>query len=178
MNLNKIVKVFDSLCSRARHQRAIAHDRCAAFNRAPSKGNLKKILDLFKQRGDNLIIERGFHCDYGIHISFGSNVYVNINCTMLDGGLIKIGDDCLIGPNVQLLTINHPLSPTERLSKTSLAQDISIGNNVWIGAGSIVLPGSKIGSGAVVGAGSIVSGQLDDNSLYLGSPAKFVKTLT
>jgi len=169
---------FDSLSAEARHQRAIAHDKCATYNRSPGKGNFKKVRELFGSFGENLIIERGFHCDYGKYINFGTNVYININCTMLDGGHILIGNDCLIGPNVQLLTINHPLPPEERLQKTNIAKDIVIGDNVWIGAGCIILPGANVGSNSVIGAGSVVSGGLEANSLYLGNPARRVRSLT
>ncbi len=171
-------QTFNSLSSENRHQRDIAHSYCAEYNRAPSKGNFKKIKKLFNSAGNNLIIERGFHCDYVNKISFGNDVYVNINCTMLDGGIISIGDNCLIGPNVQLITINHPLSPQDRLKKLSYAEDITIGNNVWIGASVIILPGVKIGDNSVIGANALVTrGDYPANTLYLGSPAVKVKPI-
>lgn len=52
-----------------------------------------------------------FHCDHGNGIRLGRNVFVNYNCTMLDGGLITIGDDVKIGPHCQLYTPQHPLRP-------------------------------------------------------------------
>ena len=168
---------FDSLSSDSRHQRGIAHDLCAAYNRSPGKGNLKKILSLMQACGNGVVIERGFHCDYGKHISLGDRVYLNINCTLLDGGKISIGSDCLIGPNVQILTINHPLSANDRLQKLSLAQDVSVGKNVWIGAGAIILPGVRVGDNVVIGAGSIVTCDLESNSLYVGSPARKIREL-
>ena len=32
----------------------------------------------------------------------GKGVYFNFNCTLLDGNLITIGDDTIVGPNVQI----------------------------------------------------------------------------
>ena len=169
---------FNSLSDENRSLRKKAHAQCLQFNRDPSKGHLKQLKKLFASFGEHLIIEKGFHCDYGDKISFGDRVYLNINCTLLDGGKIVIGDDVLLGPNVQILTINHPLLPKERLNKTNLAKNISIGNNVWIGAGAIILPGVDIGDGTVVGAGSLVSKNLDRNSLYVGNPAVKIKSLS
>ena len=162
---------FDSLSSELREKRNAVHDLCRQFERAPSKGNLKKLKHIFNRYGDELIIEKGFYCDYGDKISFGDRVYINVNCLFLDGGNIKIGDDALIGPNVQVITVNHPIRPEERLTKKSVVKNITIGNNVWIGAGAIILPGVDIADGAVIAAGSVVTKKVESNSVYAGNPA-------
>ena len=168
---------FDSLSTELRQQRHHVHDICRQFSRSPSKGNLLRLKKIFANCGQEVFIEQGFYCDYGDKISLGDRVYLNMNCTLLDGGLISIGDDCLIGPNVQLLTINHATSPTERLVKENFAQNITIENNVWLGAGVIILPGVSIGSGAVVGAGSVVTRDIPSGYLYAGNPAQAIRFL-
>ncbi|TQV76955.1 sugar O-acetyltransferase [Aliikangiella marina] len=165
---------FYPLDSSNRQQRQRAQDACNNFNRSPSKGHLEALKRLFNRYGDELRIEAGFRCDYGNRISFGDRCFVNYNCTFIDGGLINIGDDLLMGPNVQILTINHPVSAVERLEKTSFAQDVSIGDNVWLGAGAIVLPGVSIGEGAVIGAGSVVTKSVAAGSRVAGNPAKII----
>lgn len=50
-------------------------------------------------------------------------------------------------------------------------------NNVWIGRVSILLPGTVIGNNVVVGANSVVSGILKSNSLYAGSPVRYIKSI-
>jgi len=154
------------------------HELCRQYNRAPSKGHLKKLKQAFYSCGEEVFIEHGFNCDYGDKISIGNRVFINFNCTLLDGGRITIGDDVLIAPNVQILTVNHPLSPLERLKKTNLIKDVSIGNNVWIGAGAIILPGVTVGDDVVIGAGSVVTKSLDEGWLYAGNPAKKERALT
>jgi len=168
---------FDSLQKDLRQQRHQTHEICRQFNRSPSKGHLKKLKSLFAHCGENVLIEQGFHCDYGNKITLGSRVYLNINCVLLDGGAITLGDDCLIGPNVQILTINHDISPQARLTKTNYAKDVNIEHNVWIGAGSIILPGTTIYQGSVIGAGSVVTGSVEPNALYCGNPAKKLKNI-
>ena len=39
-----------------------------------------------------------FYCDHGHGIRLGEHVFVNANCTFLDGGYITIGAHTLIGP--------------------------------------------------------------------------------
>ena len=47
----------------------------------------------------------------------------------------------------------------------------------WIGANAIVLPGVRIGEGCVIAAGSVVVNDCEDNSLYAGVPARFIRKL-
>ncbi|WP_372811724.1 sugar O-acetyltransferase, partial [Pseudoalteromonas nigrifaciens] len=133
------MQLFNSISKEYLTQRKLAGDICRLFNKSPSKGNLKRIKSLFFDCGEEVIIEAGFHCDYGSTLIIGDRTFININCTILDSPLpesaISIGNDCLIGPNVQLLAVSHALDPQQRLSKENFSQPISIGNNVWVGAG-------------------------------------------
>lgn len=172
---------FNSLDKSYLEQRKAAHEICRLFAKSPSKGNLKRIKSLFAHCGDGVIIEAGFHLDYGSQVQIGDRTFININCTVLDTpineGAITIGDDCLIGPNVQLLSVSHAVNPTERLNKDNFAAPITIGNNVWIGAGVIVLAGVSIGDNAVVGAGSIVIKDVAANTVVAGNPAVRIKDI-
>ncbi len=116
-----------------------------------------------------------FYTDFGKNIRIGKNVFINHSCTMMDRGGITVGDDCFLGPNVSLITTNHGLSPEER--RTIINKPIIIGNNVWIGAGAIVLPGVTVGDNAVIGAGSVVTGDVPENTVVVGNPAKIIKTV-
>ncbi|MEL0657274.1 sugar O-acetyltransferase [Pseudoalteromonas issachenkonii] len=154
---------------------------CRLFNKSPSKGNLKRIKELLAQCGEEVIIESGFHCDYGNQIVIGDRTFININCTLLDSPLanhsITIGDDCLIGPNVQFLAVSHATNPAERLNKENFAAPIALGNNVWIGAGAIILAGVSIGGNSIVGAGSVVTKNVMANTVVAGNPAREIRTL-
>ncbi|WP_418607914.1 sugar O-acetyltransferase [Pseudoalteromonas sp. US3C1013] len=172
---------FNSISKENLAQRRAVHEICRLFNKSPSKGNLKRIKELCSHCGDGVIIEAGFHCDYGSQMHIGDRTFININCTVLDApineGAISIGCDCLIGPNVQLLAVSHAVNPTERLNKENFAAPITIGNNVWIGAGVIVLAGVTIGENAVVGAGSVVTKDVAANTVVAGNPAVRIKDI-
>ena len=116
-----------------------------------------------------------FYTDFGRNITFGKNVFINTNCTFMDRGGITIDDGAFIGPNVNLITINHDLEPTKR--HITYCKPIHICKNVWIGAGAIVLPGVTIGEGAIVGAGSVVTKDVLKNTAVAGVPARKVKDI-
>lgn len=90
---------------------------------------------------------------------------------------ITIGEDCQIGPNVQLLTPTHPIDPRSRRDKLEAAEPITIEDNVWLGGGVIVCPGVTIGKNSVVGAGAVVTKDIPDNVVAVGNPARVIRTI-
>ncbi len=123
--------------------------------------------------------------NYGNNIYFGNNCEVNMNCTFLDDNIIRIGDNALIAPNVQIYTAFHPTNAADRFGaskedgsfefcKTQTAPVI-IGNNVWIGGGAIILPGVTIGNNVVIGAGSVVTKDIPDHTIAYGNPCRAVR---
>ncbi len=70
----------------------------------------------FNEVGEGAVIRPPFYCDYGYNISVGRNTFMNFNCVILDVVQVRIGDDCQIGPNVQIYTADHPLDPEVRRS--------------------------------------------------------------
>ncbi len=116
------------------------------------------------------------HCDHGLQLHVGSNVFINHGCTLNDMGGIEIGDDTMIGPNVSLLTAGHPTAVADRRSGITIAP-ILVGANVWIGAGATVLGGVTVGDGAVVAAGAVVSRDVPRATLAAGVPARSLRTL-
>jgi acetyltransferase-like isoleucine patch superfamily enzyme len=117
-----------------------------------------------------------FHTDTGRNLRFGRNVFVNHGCTAMDLGGIAIGDDVMIGPNVQLISSGHPLDPATRRSQITTAP-IRIGRGAWIAAGAIVLQGVTVGDDAVVGAGAVVTKDVPARTLVAGVPARVVRAL-
>lgn len=135
------------------------------------------LAELLGAVGEQAHVRPPLYVDYGSNITIGARTFVNYNLTALDVAVISIGEDCQIGPNVQLLTPTHPLEPQPRRDKLEAAQPITIGDNVWIGGGAIVLPGVTIGDNSVIGAGSVVTKDVPPNVVAVGSPARPVRTL-
>lgn len=125
-----------------------------------------------------LNIESPFHCDYGYNIEVGKEFFANYNFIVLDVGKVKIGDNFMCGPNVQISTAGHPLHPESRASGYEYGIDISIGDNVWIGGNVLVCPGVTIGSNVVIGGGSVVTKDIPDNMLAYGNPCRVIREIT
>ena len=114
-----------------------------------------------------------FYTDFGKNIRVGKNVFVNHACEFMDRGGITIGDDVLIGPKVNLVTINHPIEPSRR--RSTFCAPILIKRNAWIGVGASVMPGVTIGENAVVAANAVVTNDVPDDAVVGGIPARFIK---
>jgi maltose O-acetyltransferase len=125
-----------------------------------------------------LNIESPFHCDYGYNIEVGKEFFANYNFIVLDVGKVKIGDNFMCGPNVQISTAGHPLHPESRASGYEYGIDITIGDNVWIGGNVLVCPGVTIGSNVVIGGGSVVTKDIPDNMLAYGNPCRIIREIT
>jgi maltose O-acetyltransferase len=155
-----------------RRRKQLVRDRVAQFNRAPSRGHLKRLLELFKYASEQCHIESGIHIDLGCQISIGKHTYINANCVLLDGAELVLEDNVLVGPGVQLLTVTHPKDAERRKQGWMIAKPIHIKAGAWIGGGAIILPGVTVGKNAVVGAGSIVTRDVPDHSTVAGNPAR------
>lgn len=127
--------------------------------------------------GEGTQIRTPFYCDYGDGIRIGADCFLNFNCVLLDGAAIELGEKCLLGPAVQLVTATHPLEPARRRTAIEQALPIRLGDGVWLGAGVIVCPGVSIGENTVVGAGSVVVRDLPAGVLAVGNPARVVREL-
>lgn len=151
--------------------------------------------------GAGLRIESGFRLRHGPHagLSFGQNLYIGCG-TVIDcpeGGKLDIGDDVtlthgafisvaqsvtvgsdtLIGEYSSIRDANHEIALTgvPIRSQPMRAKPVRIGTDVWIGRGCAILAGSDIGDGSVVGANSVVRGQLPQNVIAAGTPAKVLR---
>ncbi len=90
---------------------------------------------------------------------------------------IEIGDDVYTGPYVYITDQNHKYedidTPIGRQWPVNSA--VRIGAGSWLGTGAVILPGAAIGRNVVVAAGSVVRGEVPDNCVVAGVPAKIVR---
>lgn len=102
-------------------------------------------------------------------------MFLNAGCRFQDQGGITIGDDCLIGHNTVIATLNHDIAPSRRADL--LPTPVVIGRNAWIGANVTILPGVSIGDDAVIAAASVVTKDVPARTVVVGAPARVVRTL-
>ena len=145
------------------------------------RSDFEGIMEVAKEllgKSENPFINPPFYCDYGKHIEVGKNFYANYNCTLLDVAKIKIGDNCLLAPNVAIYTAGHPIYPDTRNTLYEYGKEVVIGDNVWIGGSSVICPGVHIGSNVVIGAGSVVTKDIPDWTIAAGNPCRVIRQIT
>lgn len=151
------------------------------YNRTTDGETEKRVAllkELFESVGKNVWIEPDFKCEYGGNISFGSDVYVNFGCIILDCAKITIGSHVLIGPNVGLYAANHAIDPEERANGLCVGKPITIEDKVWLGGDVKIVGGVTIGEGSVIGTGSVVTKEIPPRVVAAGNPCKVLRKIT
>ncbi|POH60666.1 acyltransferase [Arthrobacter glacialis] len=125
-----------------------------------------------------LVSASGVIAEPGVGIQIGSNTSIGASNIIWGQGGVKIGRDCLLGPNVVIVSENHGHSDLEspiRIQQPIRSQ-IVIEDDCWIGANVTVLAGVRIGKGSIVGAGSVVNSDVPPQSIVGGVPAKLIRS--
>jgi acetyltransferase-like isoleucine patch superfamily enzyme len=89
--------------------------------------------------------------------------------------LVSIGEDCFIGHGVMFINDLFANGGPAKGDK-SLWKATTVGNNVSIGSNATILPVS-ICDNVVIGAGSVVTKSIKTPGVYVGNPARFIRTI-
>ena len=122
-------------------------------------------------RGSGVIAEPGRGIVVGDRTAIGRS-----NVIWGQGGVV-IGRDCLLGPNVTIVSENHVFASVDQPIRAQ-GHDrapVRIGDDCWIGAGATILMGVTIGDGAVVAAGAVVTEDVPVRAVVAGVPARVRK---
>lgn len=129
--------------------------------------------------GDNtFLFRRSFILTWGGDIKIGSNCGVNAYTIIYGQGGVNIGDNVMIAGNCTLIPANHTfLDTTVPMNiQPQTMRGIKIEDDVWIGTGLRVLDGVTIRKGSVIGAGAVVNKSTDSYGIYVGVPARKIKS--
>ncbi|ELZ82324.1 acetyltransferase [Haloferax elongans ATCC BAA-1513] len=101
--------------------------------------------------------------------------YINGSSRIFCREKVKIGDNCAIAWNIDIMdtdahTLIHPDT-----SKSPGSSPVVIGDGVWVGHGATIQKGVHVGDGAVIAAGAVVTNDVPQNALVGGVPAKVIK---
>ena len=180
MNMHERImkgKLFTDMCEGMPQERLEAKKRMKAFNDsdpADFEGRAKMMKEMFKE-GEGIWVEPPIYFCYGTHISVGKGSYINVNCNVIDDGLIEIGKAVMFGPGVTIATVGHPINPAMR--EYMYTDHVKIGDNCWIGVNVTICPGVTIGENTVIGAGSVVTGDIPANVVAVGNPCRVVREI-
>jgi acetyltransferase-like isoleucine patch superfamily enzyme len=121
--------------------------------------------------GDNTFI--------GPFVEIQANVKIGNNCKVQSHSficeLVTIGNNTIVAHGVMfindLFKEGHPANGNKGLWKKTI-----IGNNVSIGSNATILP-VEICDDVVIGAGSVVTKNITEPGIYVGNPAKKIRSL-
>jgi acetyltransferase-like isoleucine patch superfamily enzyme len=116
--------------------------------------------------------------EQGVGVQVGDDTSIGRSNIIWGQGGVKIGANCLLGPDVSIFSENHVYEDPDipiRLQGNH-RQGVTIEDDCWIGAGAKILAGVLVGRGSVVAAGAVVSKSIDAYSVVGGVPAKKIGT--
>lgn len=134
--------------------------------------------------GDNIRVDGGVSliCASG-YLKIGSYTHIGSGCHLGCAGGVELSDFSGLSQGVRIYSgsddysgksLTNPTVPKKYLNVK--IKPVLIGRHVIIGSGSVVLPGVTIGDGSSVGALSLVMKSLGKWGVYVGNPAKKLKT--
>lgn len=113
----------------------------------------------------NVILPNVYKIGYGCFINYNSiiSAYTILHHFVTINRNVSIGHHCILHDFVTI-------SPG-----TNIAGQCEIGERTFIGVGTTILNHIKIGKNVIIGAGSLVTKDIPDNTVYYGSPAKYIR---
>lgn len=141
------------------------------------RGKKQKLISSLKSCGKNPFIGPQCIIRCSHNLEMGNNVCINTFTHIFADGGVQIGDNTLISANCSIGSITHVSNSANRLKNPLIYKPVIIGKNVWIGMGAVILPGVSIGDHAIVGAGAVVTKNVPPQTVVVGNPAKFLKTV-
>jgi len=94
--------------------------------------------------------------------------------------LIEIGDHTKITAGCTFINHDGAMYVIRSMEKYTDARNfgrIKIGNNCFVGNNCIFLPGAQMGNNCILGAGSVLNSSMPDNTVFAGTPAKYICTI-
>lgn len=101
---------------------------------------------------------------------------VGMQAALHEPRALRIGRDCQFAADIYLaVSDTHSIVDLDTGGRINHGRDITIGDHVWLCYRTIILKGATVGSGSVVGSGAVVSGNVPENVVVAGNPARVVR---
>ncbi len=132
--------------------------------------------------GDDIILSNGaiIQCKAGtVRIGARAGIGLHSIIQSTNGCPVSIGDDVVIAPHCYVVGgSNYRLDRLDiPIWRQGIVQDagVVLDDNTWLGAHVTVLSGATLRRGAVAAAGAVVGGEIPENAICGGVPAKVIK---
>ena len=133
--------------------------------------------NLCQSCGDNVSVHPGVYIFNPQNLKIGDNVSIHPMSYIEAYGGITIGNDVSIAHNTTIMSVSHNFDNAEIPinSQGITGMPVEICDNVWIGAKAVILGNVKVSRGCVIGASALVNKDTQENAVYAGVPARFIK---
>lgn len=127
--------------------------------------------------GDRVEIGTGVIMSIGVnaHLIIGNDVRITHYTIIAAEERIFIADRAQVGEHSSIRDHEHDISAQSMHAAAVVSAPVSIREDSWIGRGVAVLKGSNVGAGAVIGANAVVRGEIPQNSMAVGVPARVIR---
>lgn len=122
--------------------------------------------------GQGLVIKPRVNIHFPWKLSIGDNVWVGEEVLILNFEKLSIGNNVCISQRTFLCGGNHDYRKSSMPYRNGA---ITLKDGSWVGACTFVGPNVVIGTDSVITAGSVVCEDVEENGIYKGHPAKFIK---
>lgn len=143
----------------------------------PASVRTRMLRRLGAQVADTACVWSGCHFQ-SMRFSLDAHVFINVGFFFDGAAMLRIERNVRIGQFVRVITATHDIGPSDqRCTIRAIEAPVTIERGCWIGAGVTLMPGVTIRRGCVIGAGATVLSSTEPNGLYVGTPARRVRTL-
>lgn len=110
---------------------------------------------------------------YPPHLHMGPHACLGPRVDCYNMAPIRLGAGAIVSQGAHLCAGTHDIDdPRHQLVTTP----IDIGEGAWVAAEAFVGPGVTVGSYAVVGARAVLFKDAQPSGVYVGNPARFIRT--
>ena len=144
----------------------IGSDQACQFIETQGKATIEREVSLY------------IHPQPDAKLVLGHDVYIGRNTNIAAYAPVTIGAWTMIAPYCHINSCNHGMARRDipMCQQGLTSSPIVIGEDVWIGTHVVVLAGVTIHGGAIIGAGSVVTRDVPAHEIWVGAPAKFLKS--
>lgn len=137
----------------------------------------------------NLLIYSGFEIGKGTKIvgpvnigtcaklSIGNNCWIGSGISIYGNGIVVIGDNCDLAPDIGFVTGSHLVGDVDRRAGEGLSYTIQIGDGCWIGVRTTIVGDICIHNSSIIGACSLVNKNVPASVIAVGVPARISKKI-
>lgn len=130
-----------------------------------------RVLRLFgAEIGDGVIFRPRTRVKFPWKLTIGNHSWIGEGVWFHNQDFVRVGNDVVISQETMITTGSH----AHRRDMGLLTRPVTISDGVWLTSRCFVLGGTRIGKSALVTPMTVVSGDVEENSIVTGNPAKLV----